>query len=70
MTHCLESGLSVERSRQVLNEHLLEEENSEKHEGYTRSAVESLILRMNPKIEKITKRKQGNKEPYKSLVKG
>ena len=47
----------------MLNEHLLEEENSEKHEGYTRSAVESLILRMNPKIEKITKRKKGSKDP-------
>ena len=56
---CLEGGLSVERSRQMLNEHMLENNK----EGYTRSAVDSLVLRMNPRIEKITKRKQGSRDP-------
>ena len=55
----LESGLSVERTRQILNNHALDEGN----EGFTRSAVDSLVTRLKPRIEKVTKRKQGSIDP-------
>ena len=56
---CLESGLSVEKKREILNNHRLESG----LEGVSRSAVDSLVMRMKPKIEVITKRKQGSKDP-------
>ena len=55
----LESGLSVERTRQILNNHALDEGN----EGFTRSAVDSLVTRLKPRIERVTKRKQGSTDP-------
>lgn len=56
---CLESGLSVEKTKEILNNHLLELGK----DGHTKSAIQSLMLRLNPKIERITKRKQGSKDP-------
>jgi len=56
---CLESGLSVNKTRQIINEHMIENAK----EGFSRSAVDALVLRMKPKIEKITKRKQGSRDP-------
>ena len=56
---CLESGLSAEKSREILNNYRLEQGN----EGYSRSAVDSLISRLNPRVEIITKRKQGSTDP-------
>lgn len=56
---CLESGLSVDKTRCILNNHRLEIG----LEGVSRSAVDSLVLRLKPKIEIITKRKQGSRDP-------
>jgi len=56
---CLESGLSVDKTRSILNNHRLEIG----LEGVSRSAVDSLVIRLKPKIEIITKRKQGSRDP-------
>ena len=59
LADCIESGLSIMKSRQILNDHMLE--NGEN--AYSRSAIDSLLLRMKPRIEKNSKRKQGSRDP-------
>ena len=55
----MESGLSIEKTYQLLNEHEYEQGN----EKISKSAVYNLVQRLKPKVIHVQKRKQGSNNP-------